>query len=285
MEDPALLLDKILAWARSDPRVDAVVQTGSRARGQRVDEFSDLDLELIGRWRDLAADDAWWRGFGDVLVVLALGDDPAEGQDWPTRLVVHAGGRKVDFTLAGPERVRQMLEDGLDEVWDRGYLVHHDPDGRLAGLPAPRIEPRAPVPPTAEELAATVSEFWFEVTQVPVYLCREDLWVAQLRLATARDLVLRVLEWEAQTDPAGSRFTWHLGHHLDEWVEAGRWPRVTAMFSGAGPLDTLCALRVAADLFTEVSGVVAARLDLPLDPTLPTRVGALLDAAEERLQS
>ena len=44
MEDPEALLASMLAWARSDPRVTAVIQTGSRSRGERVDAWSDLDI-------------------------------------------------------------------------------------------------------------------------------------------------------------------------------------------------------------------------------------------------
>src|SRR5262245_35509062 len=89
MEDPDGLLRRILEWAGTDDRVDAVVQTGSRARGRRVDAFSDLDIELIGsRPSELAEDDTWISALGAVMVTLALANDGPGDLGWPTRLVV-----------------------------------------------------------------------------------------------------------------------------------------------------------------------------------------------------
>ncbi len=48
MEDADLVVDRIIEFAAAHPEISAVIQTGSRARGTRVDEFSDLDIELIG---------------------------------------------------------------------------------------------------------------------------------------------------------------------------------------------------------------------------------------------
>ena len=147
MEDPDVLLATILDWARDDPRVTGVLQTGSRARRRRVDEFSDLDIELIGPGRDsLGSDDSWFHSFGDVMVVLPLENDdgPEDEASWPTRLVVYAGGRKVDFTLAGEERIGDMVFNGLDELYDHGYKVHHDKSGLLDKLPEPPARTTCP---------------------------------------------------------------------------------------------------------------------------------------------
>lgn len=48
MEDADRLIAQIVEWGKRDPRVTAVVLTGSRGRNERVDQFSDIDGE---RWR------------------------------------------------------------------------------------------------------------------------------------------------------------------------------------------------------------------------------------------
>ncbi len=48
MESPALLINKIISVSLLDPRIEAVVLTGSRGREQHIDSYSDIDIELIG---------------------------------------------------------------------------------------------------------------------------------------------------------------------------------------------------------------------------------------------
>jgi aminoglycoside 6-adenylyltransferase len=86
------LLDDVVAWARDDDNVRLVVLTGSVARGEGVDELSDLDVELYAHDPDeLLADRTWYRRFGDVLAVEEL-----ENPGWnPTRLVYYVDGKST----------------------------------------------------------------------------------------------------------------------------------------------------------------------------------------------
>ncbi len=263
VEDPGSLMAGILRWAARDPRVGGVVQTGSRARGRRVDRYSDLDVEVIGPgWRELAADSSWFEALGDVMVVLPFESDGTPDADppWPVRLVVYAGGRKIDFTVAGEERVTRMLAAGLDPLYDHGFVVHCDKNGLLGRLPAARVAPPVHPLPAHDEYWSTVGEFWFEASQVPTYVARDDLWVAQFRLNTMREMLLRMLEWSARTDPDGPRETWHIGHHMKEWLPAPRWEQVARTFGGLDAGSLTAAHRAAMDLFETVSDEVARRV-------------------------
>jgi aminoglycoside 6-adenylyltransferase len=130
MEDPQLMLKRVLEFAARREGIDAVVQTGSRARCERVDEFSDLDIELIGPGAaSLIGRDDWLEEIAPVLVSVQLANKAPEAPDWPICLVVYAHGRKVDFTLAGSERLRNLADHGLDATYGRGYVVHFDRTG------------------------------------------------------------------------------------------------------------------------------------------------------------
>lgn len=95
-----------------------------------MDALSDLDIELIGPGRaGLVGDDDWPGTIADVLVSIHLGNEAPEEPDWPTCLVVFAEARKVDFTLAGTERIERMSGDGLDGLHQRGYIVRLDETG------------------------------------------------------------------------------------------------------------------------------------------------------------
>lgn len=274
-----MLLSSILGWARTDDRVDVVVQTGSRARNRRVDALSDLDIELIGpQPDDLAGDGSWIAALGDVMVTLALANDGPGQSGWPSRLVVFGQGRKVDFTLAGPRRLEEMVAAGLDELYDAGYLVHLDKSGATADLPHATLEPPRRTPPTQAEFSAIETEFWFEATQVAIYLARGDLWVVKLREHTMHQDLLRMLEWLVQTDPVHPAYTWHIGHHLAEWLPTREYEMAQAVFARYDPEDTRRALDSSMSLFADVSARVAERLGLAVRTDLPDRVRAHSDA-------
>ncbi|MBF6338619.1 aminoglycoside 6-adenylyltransferase [Nocardia abscessus] len=216
MEDADLVVDRIIEFAVAHPGISAVIQTGSRARGTRVDEFSDLDIELIGPGTgEFVGADDWLRAIGPVLVNIHLDNDEPH---WPTCLVVLAEGRKVDFTLAGPGRLDDLIADGLDELYQRGYRVLLDKDGSTTALP-PATGSHTPARPTAAEIEATQREFWFEATQIPVYVARGDLWPAMLRLAELRESLLTMAEWHTTARSGGRIDHWHNGHHLHEWLD------------------------------------------------------------------
>ncbi|MFI6729808.1 aminoglycoside 6-adenylyltransferase [Streptomyces atratus] len=274
-----MLLARILEWVGKDPRITGVVQTGSRARGLRVDQYSDLDIELIGpRWKELAAEDSWFHAVGDVLVALPFESEGAPDADpsWPTRLVVYAGGRKVDFTVAGEQRITRMISGGLDPLYDHGFVVHCDKTGLLGRLPSARVAPPLRPLPRQEEYQRTVTEFWFEASQVPVYVARDDLWVAQFRQNTMREMLLRMLEWFAQTDPENPRETWHIGHHMKEWLPEEHWMRVVETFGHLDAEDIMTAHRASMDLFEATSQEVARRLSFPEQRQLGARVRAAI---------
>jgi aminoglycoside 6-adenylyltransferase len=280
MDDPEVLLASILEWAREDPRVTAVVQTGSRARDLRVDQYSDLDIELIGPgWEELAADDSWFHEFGDVMVVLPLTiDDTPDGEpSWHTRLVVYSGGRKVDFTLAGEQRINGMVSSGLNPLYDHGFVVRCDKSGLLGRLPPPRVAPPDRPLPREEDFHKTVTEFWFEASQVPIYLARNDLWVVKFREHTMRQMLLRALEWFAQTNPSNTQDTWHIGHHMNEWLPDAEWSQVGHIFSHLDAEDTLRALRATMALFESVSTTVAERMRFQHSQQLPSQVLAVVE--------
>ncbi|MGK8522587.1 aminoglycoside 6-adenylyltransferase [Nocardia asteroides] len=253
MEDADLVIDKIIAFARARSGISAVIQTGSRARGTRVDAFSDLDIELIGPGTgDLVGADDWLHAIGPVLVNIHPDNDEPQ---WPTCLVVLAEGRKVDFTLAGPGRLDDMIAHGLDELYQRGYRVLLDKDGGTAALP-PATGGHTTTAPTAAEIDRTQREFWFEATQIPVYVARGDLWPAMLRVAELRELLLTMAEWHTAARSGGHVDHWHNGHHLHEWLDPrfrADPPRFFPHYTGQ---ETLAAVRAMAETFTQLTAEV-----------------------------
>jgi aminoglycoside 6-adenylyltransferase len=260
------LLARIVAWARADANVLALVMTGSRARGDgSVDEFSDFDLEIIADMPDaLIRDDAWMRGFGRVWVCLPTTIAPQR----ETRLVFYEGGCKVDFSLCGVERVQAMARDGaLDDLYERGFRVLVDKAGLTVGLPVPGRTFPAKQFPSQHEFSATVEEFWFEAAHIPRYLLRDDLWVVKFRDWTMKSLLLKMLEWHAVARSRKPVDVWHIGVHMRAWVDEETWNELHGVFSRFDTLaswrDLLATTRLFRRLSTETASLLG--LEYPAD--------------------
>ena len=275
MEDPEVLARSILEWAERDPRISAVIATGSRGRGERVDEYSDFDLEIITpQWQELSADPSWVHNFGDVLLCMSF--DQIDSL-WPApKLVVYEQGRKCDFMIAGPERLKSMIDDGLDSLYNRGYTVLFDRDGITDKLPAPTGLP-TPKLPSAAQFHETVEEFWYEATQIPVYIMRADLWVVKFRDNTTKEDLLTMLEWYAATDPDSPPDTWHIGHRMSEWLPAEIWDRVRQTYGGMSADESWRSLDATVALFAEISETVSQRCGFDSPTPLATRARRLID--------
>lgn len=281
MEDPEALLASVLAWARNDPRVSAVIQTGSRARGERVDAWSDLDIEIISpAWRELGADFAWVERFGSPMLRVSFDeDDDYDGdRDCPRQLVVYAGGRKVDFTVAGEQRMATMAAEGLDVIYARGYAVHYDRDGITAPLPAPSSA--GPSLPSLVEFNAVCDEFWFEASQVPISIARGELWVVKYRDNTMKGCLLKALTWLAQTEPGAPVDTWYIGLHMREWLPDEIWRRLDGIYGGFSAEEGWRTLYATTALFRDVAGIVARRIGYPSREETAERVIAHIAAIE-----
>lgn len=114
MESPASLINKIISVSLIDPRIEAVILTGSRGREQHIDRYSDIDIELIGLGvTDLFHNPKWINTFAQPLVALHLMNGGENEPEWPTCLAIYEQGRKVDFTFAEPSRLQKWLNMGL----------------------------------------------------------------------------------------------------------------------------------------------------------------------------
>jgi aminoglycoside 6-adenylyltransferase len=277
------LLEKIVAWAQHDENVLALILTGSSARvDEHLDEFSDLDIEVVARDPSvLASSDEWFRAFGEVWVVQAFD----EGQEEPSRLVFYEKGAKVDFTLAGVERVQTIVETRtLDSLYERGYRVLLDKAGITVDLPEPSGAFPIKARPDQREFLAVVSEFWFEATHIPRYLLREDLWVVKFRDWTMKEQLLTMLEWHASAAGMTPRDVWHIGSHMRDWVDADTWRHLHEVFGRFDRLDGWRALLATISLFRRLAQETAQACGLIYPQEIDDKITAYIFSFERRIQ-
>lgn len=271
------LLDEIVAWAERRDDIRVVLLTGSHARGE-ADRHSDLDVELFTTRPEHYAGREW---MAEIRPVWAqLGFEP--GPDRPTRnrLTIFAGGEKVDFLVYELAWLRESADRGrLDALHERGYRVLLDRDGLAARLPLPSGRPPLPPPPTPDELLAVVEEFWFEAWHIPKYLDRGELWVVKLRDWTMKELLLRMLEWEAATRLDGPLDVWHIGTRIASWATEDEWRRLQEVFGRFDADDARRALLATTLLFADVSAAVAERIGATIPAELATELPAYVAGA------
>ena len=220
MESPASLINKIISISLLDPRIEAVVLTGSRGREQHIDSYSDIDIELIGHGvTELFTEKEWINHFGQPLVALHLLNGGENEPESPTCLVIYEEGRKVDFTFAEPERLSKMKKEGLDGTFSRGYAVLLDKSGITDGLPTkPNNTSLLPSALTETEFEELISDFWYEAHQVAIALTRNELWMAWSRSADMKQNFLSLLELLVSNKSMTEQNVWYGGRKYHDWM-------------------------------------------------------------------
>ncbi|MFI2476219.1 aminoglycoside 6-adenylyltransferase [Nocardia xishanensis] len=105
--DAGELLAAVVGRARRDDRITALGQTGSRDRGDRVDRYSDLDLEIITPHRPEVFADRWPHRFGDVPPAVSFEDDEeAADRSWPAPGVAASRAVAAGAQALRPHRCR-----------------------------------------------------------------------------------------------------------------------------------------------------------------------------------
>nr|WP_314268236.1 aminoglycoside 6-adenylyltransferase [uncultured Moellerella sp.] len=278
MESPAQLVNSIISFALLDPRIDAVVMTGSRARKQDIDSYSDLDIEFIGHGvSDFSQSEQWLHHFATPLVALQLANSDEESPDWPTCLVIFEQGRKIDFMLAEPERLTKMKTQGLDEIYARGYTVLLDKTGIAQDLPIANqgniIRPRLP---SEKEFNALITDFWFEAHQVAILLTRDERWLAWMRDQDMKSALLNMLEWRAilNNDPQD---IWYQGKHFQQWMPARYLAVMDKIFNFNDIQSAAQCLLLELKAFAELTQEIALLMQYPTQQALSVKMSEIVN--------
>ncbi len=265
-------LPRVLAWAQADARVRALVLVGSRAGSQQADVFADLDFLVFCADRSaLLADPDWVPALGPVWICMP-DEYPLQDETVFTRLVIYAGGIKVDYALLNLPMAARVS-------WQAGFRILVDKDGLLAE--ARQAAPPKPQRPDAQAFSDLVGEFWFEAYHVAKCLYRGELWLAKSRDRLTKELLLTMLEWHAQACSGWKRETYYEGKHMQDWLGAPEWQALHATFAHFDARDSWRALQASMQLFRRLARETAARLALSypeeVDQNLSGLIQPLLD--------
>ena len=250
-----LLVDRVVAVASADDRIQTALIYGSHANGT-ADDFSDLDVGLIttddGFNSVTAARGDLARGLGEPLFVEDFGD-PGEvfvilADGTTIELIIN---RESDVTFEGPHRV----------LLDKAGVVDRAAQRRSA---KPELD-------VADHAGSLIRGFWHDVDHLTTALGRANAWWAYGQLDELRRMVINLARLEAGAQPDDEAY-WK----VDEIVPAHRLAalRATVAQPDLGPMRTSALALV--DLYREITAAVAARhgIDYPeaLDRLLTDRL-------------
>jgi aminoglycoside 6-adenylyltransferase len=160
----------------------------------------------------------------------------------------------------------------LDEIHDREYTVFLDKDGWAARLPAPQGHLPAGKMPSERDFYRWVNAFWYGAVYVAKQLRRRNLWVAQFRDCTMKELLLQMMEWHARALHGSEYDTFYNGHSLSEWTDAQTWEALHHAFGGFDVAASWEALFQTMDIFRRLATQTALLLGYEYATTLDNRV-------------
>lgn len=260
MSEAEHILTRITQWATREEPIRAMILEGSRAAPIPPDELADFDLSVFTRTHEpYTQNDDWLSTIGQVWVAI-----PEEyewhGETVLTRLVIFKDGVKVDFSFVS---VHELATLANSDDLDAGYQVLLDKDGATEQFPQPTFSTKhTPLPPQ-QDFVNLVCEFWFEAYHVAKYLKREELWLVKFRDWGAKELLLKMMEWQAQAQHGWAYNTAYLGKHMQAWVGPSIWQALHCTFAHFERDDSWASLLASMNLFRRLATDVAQRLGYP----------------------
>jgi aminoglycoside 6-adenylyltransferase len=260
------LIDKFVAWAKTEENIRAVLVIGSRARTDHpADEWADLDLLILAvDSKKIRENPEWLRRIGTPWITFV--EPTPDGRGFELR-VLFEGGLDVDFAPVDVGTMQKMAVRGIPpdmaDVIRRGVRIVLDKDGFASLIPAADAAAAVP-PPSGSEFHSLVSDFWYHAVWTAKHLRRGELWWANsccdMHLAS---LLRRMMEWHARAKSGPDVDTWMRGRFLEEWADPKAVTALRSTFAHYDEEDVWRALRASMDLFHDLAAETSALLRVP----------------------
>lgn len=277
MRSEAEMLELILATARGDERIRAVMLNGSRANPNAPkDIFQDFDIVYrVSELESFKADPGWIDRFGERMVMQTpddFGDGPPP--DRYVYLLQFTDGNRLDLTLqTGP-----FSPDSLS-------ILLLDKDGTAGPVPPPSEADYLPKPPTAKAFFEVCNEFWWVCPYVAKGLWRGEILYAKAILETyLRPPLMQMLAWHIGYQTGFEQNPGKLGKYFQHYLSPDLWEQLQRTYADARYPATWEALFAMTGLFRRVALEVAGHSGLAYPHQDDERVSAHLRHVQQLSQ-
>jgi aminoglycoside 6-adenylyltransferase len=277
------LTESILAWARSETNIRAVVVIGSRARTEDhpADEWSDLDLLIVANDpKPLLESAGWLREIETPWITFV---EPTPGDGGFERRVLFTGGLDVDFAPVAAEEMRRMagkpLPPMIADIFRRGARFILDKDGWEERFRPVESGISAVSAPSESDFLNRVNDFWYHTVWTAKKGRRGELWKAvSCCNMYLKNLLGEMMEWNARATGGPDVDTWMSGRFLEEWADPKAVAALKDVFAKYNEEDLWRALRATMDVFHDLAAQTAARLKYPYPATEEEKARGLVEA-------
>ncbi len=242
------MFDHILAAARQDERIRAVILNGSRANPNAPqDFFQDYDaVYIVTEVAPFKRNLEWIKRFGE-LMILQLPDDmedpPPLGGEHYAYLMQFSDGNRIDLTIFPLARLGEMEDDSET-------ILLLDKDGLFPSLEPPSDRDYRVRPPTAKAYFDCTNEFWWVCPYAAKGLWRKEFTYARQMLdAYVREQLMKMLNWYVGVKTGFSCSPGKMGKYLQRYLEPELWGMLLKTYAGGSYEESWNALYAMGDLF------------------------------------
>lgn len=258
-------LRSIINWSENNEDVRAVLLTSSLVNPLApVDEFSDLDIELIFENNiQYISDKNWVHHFGNPIAMIEEDETSFDGRH-AMKMILYDDHVKVDFKLFSKDKfLEEVRLKELPEDWDIGYKVLIDKEEITKEMQKPSFQVSIIKKPSNEEFQHILKDFWWDITYVAKCLARDEIFYAKFMSESIirTEYLIPLIEWyiaskhnwKITTNKYGRLFKKYLNHEI--------WLKTEQTFSGSNIKDNWKALLAMADLVSEIGTELSQKLD------------------------
>lgn len=248
------MLDVILAFAKEDTRVRAVVLNGSRANPNAPrDKYQDYDIVyVVKNLETFTTSYSWIDIFGERLMLQmpeAMRDPSGAGHF--TWLMLFADGNRIDLTLIPIEKLALVGNDSLS-------VTLLDKDGLLPHFPPPSDKDYLVQQPSELFFSSCCNNFWWCLQNVAKGILRDELPYALLMYHNiVREELHSMAEWYIGTKNGFSVSPGKMGKYFKRYLPASLYRQYCDTYSDCGAQDLWHSIFTMCDLFHTLAIAVA----------------------------
>lgn len=279
MRSEADMYALILATARTDERVRAVILNGSRANPNAPrDRFQDFDVVyVVTELESFKANPGWIDCFGERMILQLPDDmeDPApEGRGSYAYLIQLADGNRIDLTLMPLEVFAGLPRDSLS-------ILLLDKDERFEPFPPPSESDYLPQQPAPKLFADCCNEFWWVCPYAAKGLWRDEILYALHILEIGREQLMKMLVWRIGYETGFQVNPGKMGKYFRRYLTPEDWNRLLATYPTAEEERVWQALETMTGLFRDAAQWVTARAGFEYPQEDDARVSAHLQRVRD----
>ncbi len=269
----SLMIQRLIAAANADERIVGLVDYGSSSEG-RSDQYSDVDVAVFIRDRDLAAFERDWKTWASQFGPLLLAYISGIGHPWTVYDAVPLPLR-VDFAFHPETEAAQMLTWPNAPVSVDAMIWYDATGGRLTAYASQLVGQSLGPEDVAATFERICGDFWYYTLRVLSKIRRGEEWAARYEFtfivtgllhALLRLEVEAVTRWRASESAAG----------IEHVLTPERLERLNACIPGGGLQGVTQALTQAVLLADAVCTHIHATHGWPWPAQLAARMPKLL---------